>query len=112
MSNVLPLTTMIPPFKVIGSSLVKVSIKGILYQALDASGSVCIPQFFTYRGTYSNFYTKYVDVGVSSLSKKRFFEGLLEKRVNTTKSLSNLHDSGANLYGFCIPFRRDVQIFL
>lgn len=88
--------------------MAKVCIRWIYYQAPDVSGSVCISQFFTYRGTYSNLYTKFIDVEVSSLSKKRFFEGLLEKRANTTKSLVNLYDSGANLHGFCTSFRRDV----
>lgn len=78
------------------------------HKTLNVYGSVCIPQFFAYRGTYSNFYTKFIDVEVSSLSKKSFFEGLLEKRANTTKSLANLYGSGTNLYGFCTPFRRDV----
>lgn len=90
------------------SKLLGALISSIFYQAPDVSGSVCIPQFFTYRGTYSNYYTKHEHVGVSSLSKKSFFEGLLEKRANTTKSLVNLYDSGTNLYGFCMFFRRDI----
>ena len=90
------------------SKLLGALISLIFYQASDASGSVCISPFFTYRGTYSSFYTKFIDVEVSSLSKKAFFEGLLEKRVNTTRSLANLYLNRVNLYGFCMLFRRDI----
>ncbi len=100
--------TKVGSFFPVDSKLLEVLVSSILYQAPDVSGSVCIPQFFTYRGTYSNFYTKFIDVEVSSLSKKRFFEGLLEKRANTTKSLSNLYLNRTNLYSFCTSFRRDV----
>lgn len=90
------------------SKLLGALISLIFYQASDVSGSVCIPQIFTYRGTYSNFYIKHEHVEVSSLSKKPFFEGLLEKQANTTRSLLNFYDSHINLSVFCMCFRRDV----
>lgn len=96
------------PHKILSPMIPMISNVKQKYKTLNGYGSVCIPQFFTYRGTYTNSYIKHEHVGVSSLSKKRFFEGLLEKRANTTKSLVNLYLNRANLHGFCTSIRRDI----